>query len=291
MTNPNKDKTCFIITPIGDEQSDIRRAADGVIDAVIIPALEEVGFNKENILAAHRMPNPGSINTQVITSILECDIAIANLTTLNPNVMYELAVRHAVRKPVIQICQKGTRLPFDITEQRTILYTDDMKGVIELTKNFKEMVINAIDEKEPDNPIYRVIQSNTIMQNVKETDPSRYVLEHMNRIEKRLADLTNVVNSSQNGSVSINAANSVNMNHKKRTIIVALDESQISKDKLDEILEDYESDKLYINFKVDYINSSAVIQIIGASTGAIENAHKFIMSLPGIRKGPKEIAL
>lgn len=120
MENPNKDKTCFIITPIGDDQSDIRRAADGVIDAVIIPSLMEIGFKEDNIIAAHRMANPGSINKQVITSVLDCDLAIANLTNLNPNVMYELAIRHAVRKPVIQICQKGTRLPFDITEERTI---------------------------------------------------------------------------------------------------------------------------------------------------------------------------
>ncbi|TKH90430.1 hypothetical protein FC691_31990, partial [Bacillus cereus] len=156
MENPNKDKTCFIITPIGDDQSDIRRAADGVIDAVIIPSLIEMGFKDENIDVAHRMSNPGSINKQVITSVLDCDLAVANLTNLNPNVMYELAIRHAVRKPVIQICQKGTRLPFDITEERTIFYTNDMAGVIELNTTFKGMVTQAIDDEEPDNPIYRV---------------------------------------------------------------------------------------------------------------------------------------
>jgi hypothetical protein len=118
--NDYGDKSCFIITPIGGDNTEIRRAAEGVIDAVIIPTLIEIGFKEENIRVAHRMPNPGAINRQVITRILEDDLAIVNLTGLNANVMYELAVRHAVRKPVVQICEYGTKLPFDITEERTI---------------------------------------------------------------------------------------------------------------------------------------------------------------------------
>lgn len=195
MGNSNKDKTCFIITPIGDDQSEVRRAADGVIDAVIIPALVDMGFDKENINVAHRMPSPGSINKQVITSVLECDLAIANLTNLNPNVMYELAIRHAVRKPVIQICQKGTRLPFDITEERTIFFTNDMAGVIELSNNFKEMIVEAIGDEESDNPIYRVVKNNTIMKNVDASDPSIYLLDRMNSLENNFTDLINSLNS------------------------------------------------------------------------------------------------
>ncbi|WP_257148083.1 hypothetical protein [Bacillus thuringiensis] len=197
MESPNKDKTCFIITPIGDDQTDIRRAAEGVIDAVIIPSLVEMGFKNENIDVAHRMSNPGSINKQVITSVLECDLAIVNLTNLNPNVMYELAIRHATRKPVVQICQKGTRLPFDITEERTIFYANDMKGVIELQSNFKSMVDQAIDDEEPDNPIYRVIESNTIMKDVKESDPSKYMLDRMESLEKNFSDLITSLKTSE----------------------------------------------------------------------------------------------
>lgn len=223
MDNPNKDKTCFIITPIGDDQSDIRRAADGVIDAVIVPALCEMGFDEENIKVAHRMPSPGSINKQVITSVLECDIAIANLTNLNPNVMYELAIRHAARKPVIQICQKGTRLPFDITEERTIFYTNDMAGVIELNNNFKEMVMEAIGDEEPDNPIYRVIESNSIMKNVDETDPSRYMLNRIDSLENNLSDLINALNNNNGVQVRKRKRN-FNFKIKADKSIISIDE-------------------------------------------------------------------
>jgi hypothetical protein len=54
----NEKKKCFIITPIGPDDSIIRRQADGVIDAVIEPVLESLGFN---VTVAHRMNEGGSI--------------------------------------------------------------------------------------------------------------------------------------------------------------------------------------------------------------------------------------
>lgn len=199
MDNPNKDKTCFIITPIGDDQSEIRRAADGVIDAVIIPELEAIGFSNDNIKVAHRMPNPGSINQQVIEKILESDLAIANLTTLNPNVMYELAIRHAVRKPVIQILQKGTKkLPFDVIEERTIFYENDMSGVIELSKSLREMLPFALDDEEPDNPIYRVAKQKAIMQKITTNEePMEYIIEQMNSLQSQVSKLAPLINNNQ----------------------------------------------------------------------------------------------
>ncbi|MCC1486737.1 hypothetical protein LB312_05620 [Bacillus tropicus] len=218
MDNPNKDKTCFIITPIGDDQSDIRRAADGLIDAVITPELLNSGFSKGNIKVAHRMANPGSINQQVIECILESDLAIANLTTLNPNVMYELAIRHAVRKPVIQLIQKGTKkLPFDIIEERTIFYENDMSGVIELSNSLREMLPFALDDKEPDNPIYRVAKQQAIMQKITTNEePMQYIIEQMNSLQSQVSKLAPSINNSQN----IYGRNSlINMNGEARQLL------------------------------------------------------------------------
>lgn len=184
--NQYKNMKCFIVTPIGPDDSTIRREAEGVIDAVIVPVLtKELGFEEDNILVAHRMPNPGSINRQVISLILDADLVIANLTGLNPNVMYELAVRHAVRKPVVQICEKDTRLPFDIAEERTIKYTNDIAGVIDLQNKIKDMVCQALGESEHDNPIYRVIQSN-IIQQAPIADADKYLASRLERIEDLL---------------------------------------------------------------------------------------------------------
>ena len=100
-------KKCFVITPIGNEGSDIRKKAEGVISAVIEPVMEELDYEA---FIPHKMTNPGSITSQVIQHIIEDDLVIANLTGLNANVMYELAVRHAIRKPIVCIAENGTKL-------------------------------------------------------------------------------------------------------------------------------------------------------------------------------------
>src|SRR5258708_5104335 len=114
-------KTCFIITPINDKNSQVRRATNGLIDSVIDPVLSKLGISST---VSHRMPNAGSITDQVIEHVLNDDLVIANLTELNPNVMYELAVRHACTKSVIILIEVGTRLPFDVSGQRAIQFVN-----------------------------------------------------------------------------------------------------------------------------------------------------------------------
>lgn len=99
-----KKKRCFMITPIGESGSEIRGKADGVISAVIRPVVEKFGYA---LICPHEMAKNGSITQQVIEEILKDELVIANLTGLNPNVMYELAIRHATKKPVITISENS----------------------------------------------------------------------------------------------------------------------------------------------------------------------------------------
>lgn len=155
-------KKCFIITPIGDEESDIRRHIDGIIDAVIDPVIK--GIFDYDIEVAHRIDEPGNIPKQVIVSIYESNLVIANLTFNNPNVMYELALRHCFGTPVIMIAEQGTKIPADIIGERTIFYTNDAKGVIELKANLESMVNNITfesndEEGELKGPVYDALRA------------------------------------------------------------------------------------------------------------------------------------
>jgi nucleoside 2-deoxyribosyltransferase len=182
-----KKKTCFIVTPIGQSNTNTRRAAEGVIDAVIEPLLIEEGFTVE---VAHRMANSGSITKQVIQAILTADLVIANLTELNPNVMYELAVRHAVGKPVIQICEVDTKLPFDINDERTVFYTNDMLGVVELKNSISKMLSSAMTETKPDNPIYRVTTEIKLLESLSvegsEHGLEKYLIKRLDSLERAI---------------------------------------------------------------------------------------------------------
>ena len=94
-----QEKRCFIVTPIGSENDPIRRHIEGIFEAAIRPALED----KYKLIVAHKIYEPGSITKQVISEIYNAELVIANLTNRNPNVMYELAFRHSLGKPIIMI--------------------------------------------------------------------------------------------------------------------------------------------------------------------------------------------
>jgi len=175
---------CFIITPIGEADSETFIKAMGLIDAVIEPVLKEFNFKA---IAANHISLPGSINKQLIKSILEDKLVIANLTGLNPNVMYELAVRHAVRLPVVIMAERGTRLPFDITDQRTIFYDDSLAGLNVARQQLRNMVEKALADKEPDNPIYQAAEQALIFKQLKADDPLKLVMDRLDKMENKFS--------------------------------------------------------------------------------------------------------
>ena len=94
ISEPLEHDICFIITPIGEEGSVIRKKTDGLIDNVLEPICNELNMEA---IPAHKIDKLGSITNQVVQNVLDSKMVIANLTGLNPNVMYELAIRHAIK--------------------------------------------------------------------------------------------------------------------------------------------------------------------------------------------------
>lgn len=194
--NESVSKSCFIITPVGGNNTPIRRATDGLIKAVIEPVLKEMDFTDIHI--PHKLPDPGSITSQIINFIINDDLVIANLTGLNANVMYELSLRHAVRKPIVMLCDEATTLPFDITDQRTIFYKNDMAGVVEIKEELLDKIRAAMRDANIDNPIYRVVKNNLverlISQEPNTTLPAEAVLKRMEMMEDNLNDMSRNLN-------------------------------------------------------------------------------------------------
>ncbi len=189
MSIESKEK-CFIITPIGKPTDSIRRHVDGIIDAAIIPALDE----NYNIVVAHRMWEPGTITKQIIDEIYNAKLVIANVTNLNPNVMYELALRHSIGKPVITIAENGTILPFDIAVERTIYYDNDAQGVIELRDRLIKTE-TEIDFDKKSGPIIEILgdinRDTQIIEKASENnhdtiEPLKYILHKLDRIESAI---------------------------------------------------------------------------------------------------------
>lgn len=113
---------CFVICPIGSEGSDERCHSDNLFHDVIEPALLEIDlFDKDGIIRADKVENPGSINDQVIDLILNSNLIVADLSFHNPNAFYELGIADHAGKPVILFSRKGERIPFDKSNDRVIM--------------------------------------------------------------------------------------------------------------------------------------------------------------------------
>jgi len=142
-----KKQSCFVISPIGNEGSDVRRRADQVLRHVIGPAVASCGYEA---IRADQIAEPGLITTQAIQHIIDDPLVIADLTGSKPNVFYELAIRHAIRKPLVQIIQKDEKIPFDVAGMRTIPVDHRDLDSVEEAKNEIEKQIRVAQKKKPE---------------------------------------------------------------------------------------------------------------------------------------------
>jgi len=144
MTDAAKKK-CFVIAPIGDDKSPVREHSDTVLKYIINPVIEPLGFAPGE--RADHLGKPGIITTQILERIAQDDLVIADLTGHNPNVFYELAIRHGLRKPFIQMIKADERIPFDVGQQRTIKFdASSLVGGENAKEELKRQVLACMTE-------------------------------------------------------------------------------------------------------------------------------------------------
>ena len=184
------EKVCFIISPIGQVETETNRKANGLYNAVIKPVLNDLDYE---CVRADEIDASGSINNQIISKIIDSKLVIVNLSGLNPNVMYELALRHAIGKPVIMLKEGSfSDMPFDIIDQRTILYNDDLNSVVSTQNELRKIIEGIKSNSEIDNPFLTAQKLKKAMKDVdsqgKENYPDAIV---MNEILKEIRTLRN----------------------------------------------------------------------------------------------------
>ncbi len=171
--------TCFVIAPIGEAESDTRKRSDQILKHVISPATEECGYKA---IRADQISEPGMITSQVIQHIVDDPLVIADLTERNPNVFYELAIRHAIRKPLVQLIKKGEQIPFDVAGTRTIHVDHHDLDSVEEAK--KEIIAQVKSLEEDSSKLETPISVSLDLQLLKQSD---------NPEQRSLADVLSVI--------------------------------------------------------------------------------------------------
>lgn len=176
------EKVCFYVTPIGEDHSKARREADGFLASIIAPVVKEVGYE---VTASHHISKSGSITKTIVQHLLADGLVVVNLTGLNANVMYEMALRHATFMPVVLIAEHGTVLPFDLKDERTIFYDNDIVGAEELRNKLKDAVESALNDSS-DNPISRAQAAPLIPKLSMIPDTDGYIVQQLQEISQKL---------------------------------------------------------------------------------------------------------
>jgi len=192
-----KQRTCFVIAPIGEEGSPTRDRSDQILKYILEPAATECGYET---IRADSIPTPGMITRQIIEQVIVAPMVIADLTGYNPNVFYELAVRHAARRPCVQVIERGERIPFDIGNMRVVYVTNRDLALAEKAREDLVQQIKAA-EAQPDafdNPVSTTLELRQLQETDRPIEQAvAQVLETVQRIERVLSDRSAVPFRSQ----------------------------------------------------------------------------------------------
>ena len=112
---PDSAGDCFVMMPFKDP-------FDLYYQAIYKPAIEDSNFKA---IRADDLFRPSVIVSDIWTMVRNANVLIAELTTKNANVFYELGLAHAVGKPVILVSESMNDVPFDLQQLRVLLYNKD----------------------------------------------------------------------------------------------------------------------------------------------------------------------
>lgn len=188
---------CFVLMPFGKkpDAAGMMVDFDAVYHTLIAPAIEEAELEP---LRADEEMTGGIIHKPMYERLILCEYAVADLTTANANVFYELGLRHAVRPwSTALIFSEGSRLPFDVALLRALPYGLNAEGVPkDVEKDKKALAARLAEARQAaandpkgvaDSPVYQLVENYPDIDHTK-TDVFRDRVRYSAGIKARLAD-------------------------------------------------------------------------------------------------------
>lgn len=183
---------CFVLMPFGEKPDETGRIIDfdAVYRNIIEPAVRTSGLEP---IRADEEKAGGIIHKAMYERLMLCDYAIADLTTANANVLYELGIRHGIRPhSTIMMFGEGTRLPFDVAQLRALPYKIDEFGDPENVEETIEALTKKLDQArspETDSPLFQLITNWKVPELARlKTDNFRELVHYCEEIKSELSE-------------------------------------------------------------------------------------------------------
>ncbi|HEY7185218.1 MAG TPA: TRAFs-binding domain-containing protein [Vicinamibacterales bacterium] len=181
---------CFVLMPFGRKADAAARVIDfdRVYRDLIAPAITAADMDP---LRADEEMTGGIIHKPMFERLILCEYAIADLTTANANVFYELGLRHAVRawSTVLIFAEGGSQLPFDVAPLRGMPYRLNAAGEPDEAASFTAALSKRLNEARKaraDSPVYQAVDGFPDIQRLK-TDVFRDRVQYSFQIKEQLA--------------------------------------------------------------------------------------------------------
>jgi len=207
------EKQCFVIMPYNKKEDKSGKIFDfnKIYNYLIKPAVDQIQEYKINCIRCDEISKPGEIHADMMEHILNDEVAIVDLTTLNPNVLYELGIRHSLCKSItVIIHHKSTENPFNINSVRTINYDhEDIESVERAKDRIAEFIINGLTLKETDSPVCQLLGERISLPEtshpIKKCQVTEFSLR--NAPNKKICIITGDINGVKKADIWVNSEN------------------------------------------------------------------------------------
>ena len=145
-------ETVMFFAAFGEAGSHTRARAEAIFNDLIEPVSRDIGLTAVKV---DRSSEPGDMIEQTFNQLLECRLAVCDVTGSSANVFYELGVIHSCNIPVVLLCDDSEKLPFYIQHERSIVVrdADDLKGEVVHKELISAMEIVRSDGYAPSSAI------------------------------------------------------------------------------------------------------------------------------------------
>jgi tetratricopeptide (TPR) repeat protein len=181
---------CFVLMPFGRKPTSAGATVDfdAVYQDLIAPGIDAVGL--EPIRADQELTG-GIIHTPMFERLILCEFAVADLTTANANVLYELGVRHAVRpaSTILVFGEGAGQLPFDVGPLRALPYGLGADGRPARAAQDAAAIatrLQAVRDFPTDSPVFQLVEGFPDIKRLK-TDVFRDRVKYRDEVKVRLA--------------------------------------------------------------------------------------------------------
>jgi len=181
---------CFVLMPFGKKPAADGRVVDfdAVFESLIKPAVVAAGLEP---LRADEEMTGGVIHKPMYERLILCEYAVADLTTANANVFYELGLRHAIRpaSTVLLFAQGLGQLPFDVAPLRAVPYQLGADGKPSANGSDLDMLTDKLRDARKmmtDSPVFQLVEGFPEIKRLK-TDVFRERVQYSTTLRQKLA--------------------------------------------------------------------------------------------------------